>query len=49
MALVDRSVNQNGEPSEVAIGIIQEILNGKESSENFLLENNSNGRVSDDI
>ena len=32
MALVDRSVNHNGEPSKVAIGIIEDILNGKEYS-----------------
>lgn len=49
VALVDRSSNRKSEPLEAATGIIEEILNGKESSENFLLENNSNGGVSDDI
>lgn len=49
VALVDRSANRKSEPLEAATGIIEEILNGKESTENLLLENNSNGGISDDI
>eukprot|EP01018_Ginkgo_biloba_P020644 Gb_15944 [translate_table: standard] len=49
VALVDRSSNRKGESLDAAVGVIEDILNGKEGSENLLLENSSNGGVSEDI
>ncbi|KAH9326312.1 hypothetical protein KI387_006490, partial [Taxus chinensis] len=49
VSLLDRSANRKGEPLDVAIGILEEILNGKESSENLLLENHNNGGISEDV
>ncbi|GLJ06291.1 hypothetical protein SUGI_0035580 [Cryptomeria japonica] len=49
VALLDRSANQKGEPLDAATRILEEILNGKEASENLLLENHSNGGISEDV
>ncbi|KAF8396517.1 hypothetical protein HHK36_018141 [Tetracentron sinense] len=49
VALLDRHTNQRGEPLEFAIGLVEDVMNSKATSDSLLLESNSQSACKEDI
>ncbi|OMO90397.1 Smg8/Smg9 [Corchorus olitorius] len=49
VVLLDKATNQSGEPLEFATGLVEDVLNGKATSDSFLLETHSQRANKDDL